>query len=207
MRLIISFAALFLLISLLQLSSGAIGPLDALAGIHLGFSQTQIGMLGSAHFLGFFIGCWWSPRIMGSVGHSRAFAVFAAFGATGAIAHPMIVDPTAWAIMRIMTGLCIAGCYTVVEAWLQAKLTNKTRGRVMGAYRVVDIGAAALAQLMIGALDPASYVSYNLLAILCCACLFPLTLTQSRQPKTPDAPRLHPIRTAITSPLGPQELW
>jgi MFS family permease len=96
----------------------------------------------------------------------------------------------------------IARCYTVVEAWLQAKLTNKTRGRVMGAYRVVDIGAAALAQLMIGALDPASYVSYNLLAILCCACLFPLTLTQSRQPKTPDAPRLHPIRTAITSPLG-----
>ena len=72
----------------------------------------------------------------------------------------------------------------------------------MGAYRVVDIGAAALAQLMIGALDPASYVSYNLLAILCCACLFPLTLSQSRQPKTPDAPRLHPIRTAITSPLG-----
>ncbi len=202
MRLIISFAALFLSISLLQLSSGAIGPLDALAGLQSGFSQTQIGLLGSAHFLGFFIGCWWSPRLMGSVGHSRAFAVFAAFGAIGAIAHPMIVDPTAWAIMRIMTGLCIAGCYTVVEAWLQAKLTNQTRGRVMGTYRVVDIGASSVAQLMIGVLDPASYVSYNLLAILCCACLFPLTLTQSREPETPKAPRLHPIKTAIMSPLG-----
>jgi MFS family permease len=202
MRLLISFAALFLSISLLQLSSGAIGPLDALAGLQRGFSQTQIGLLGSAHFLGFFIGCWWSPRLMGSVGHSRAFAVFAAFGAIGAIAHPIIVDPTAWAIMRIMTGLCIAGCYTVVEAWLQAKLTNKTRGRVMGTYRVVDIGASSVAQLMIGVLDPASFISYNLLAILCCACIFPLTLTQSRQPITPDAPRLHPIRTAITSPLG-----
>jgi len=202
MRLLISFAALFLSISLLQLSSGAIGPLDALAGLQRGFSQTQIGLLGSAHFLGFFIGCWWSPRLMGSVGHSRAFAVFAAFGAIGAIAHPIIVDPTAWAIMRVMTGLCIAGCYTVVEAWLQAKLTNKTRGRVMGTYRVVDIGASSVAQLMIGVLDPASFISYNLLAILCCACIFPLTLTQSRQPITPDAPRLHPIRTAITSPLG-----
>jgi MFS family permease len=202
MRLLISFAALFLSISLLQLSSGAIGPLDALAGIQRGFSQTQIGLLGSAHFLGFFVGCWWSPRLMGSIGHSRAFAVFAAFGAIGAIAHPMVIDPTAWAIMRIMTGLCIAGCYTVVEAWLQAKLTNNTRGRVMGTYRVVDIGASSLAQLMIGVLDPASYVSYNLLAILCCACIFPLTLTQATQPKTPDAPRLHPIKTAITSPLG-----
>ena len=146
MRLVISFAALLLSISLLQLSSGAIAPLDALSGIQRGFSQTQIGMLGSAHFLGFFAGCWWSPRLMGSIGHSRAFAVFAAFGAIGAIAHPMIVDPFAWAIMRIMTGLCIAGCYTVVEAWLQAKLTNETRGRVMGVYRAVDIGASAVAQ-------------------------------------------------------------
>ena len=202
MRLVISFAALLLSISLLQLSSGAIAPLDALSGIQLGFSQTQIGMLGSAHFLGFFAGCWWSPRLMGSIGHSRAFAVFAAFGAIGAIAHPMIVDPFAWAIMRIMTGLCIAGCYTVAEAWLQAKLTNETRGRVMGVYRAVDIGASAVAQLMIGFLDPASYVSYNLLAVLCCACLLPLTLTQSREPEIPDAPRLHPIKTAITSPLG-----
>ena len=139
---------------------------------------------------------------MGSVGHSRAFAVFAAFGAIGAIAHPMLIDPTAWAIMRIMTGLCVAGCYTVVEAWMQAKVTNESRGRVLGTYRVVDIGASSLAQLMIGVLEPASYVSYNLLAIFCCACLLPLTLTQSRQPETPKSPRLHPIRTAIVSPLG-----
>lgn len=202
MRLLISFAALFLSITFLQLSSGAIGPLDALSGLKLGFSQTQIGLLGSAHFLGFFVGCWWSPRLMGSVGHTRAFAAFAAFGAIGAIAHPMMVDPTAWAIMRIMTGLCVAGCYTVVEAWMQAKLTNQTRGRVMGTYRVVDIGASSVAQLMIGVLEPGSYMSYNLLAIFCCACLFPLTLSKSEQPKTPAAPRLHPIRTALLSPLG-----
>ena len=202
MRLLISFAALFLSITFLQLSSGAIGPLDALSGMQIGFSQAQIGLLGSAHFLGFFIGCWWSPRLMGSVGHSRAFAVFAACGAIGAIAHPMLIDPIAWALMRIMTGLCVAGCYTIVEAWMQAKLTNATRGRVMGTYRVVDIGASSVAQLMIGVLDPASYISYNLLAILCCACIFPLTLTQSTQPQTPTAPRLHPIKTAILSPLG-----
>jgi MFS family permease len=202
MRLLISFAALFLSITLLQLSSGAIGPLDALSGFQLNFTKTQIGLLGSAHFFGFFIGCWWSPRLMGSVGHSRAFAVFAAFGAIGAIAHPMLIDPTAWAIMRIMTGLCVSGCYTIIEAWLQSKLTNETRGRVMGTYRVVDIGASSLAQGMIAFLEPASYVSYNLLAIFCCACLFPLTLTQSQQPETPSAPRLHPIRTALLSPLG-----
>ena len=47
----------------------------------------------------------------------------------------LVIDPTAWAIMRIATGLCIAGCYTVIESWMQAKVTNETRGRAMGGYR------------------------------------------------------------------------
>ena len=74
MRLLISLAALLLSVLLLQLSSGGVGPLDALSGLELNFSRQEIGMLGSAHFFGFFIGCWWAPRLMGSVGHSRAFA-------------------------------------------------------------------------------------------------------------------------------------
>lgn len=202
MRLLISFAALLLSVVLLQLSSGAIAPLDALSGFKVGFSKSEIGLLGSAHFLGFFIGCWWCPRMIGNIGHSRAFAAFAACGAIAAIAHPMLIDPIAWALMRVMTGLCVAGCFTVIEAWLQAKLTNEIRGRVMGSYRVVDIGTSAVAQLMIGVLEPASYVSYNLLAILCCACIFPLTLTRSIAPEVPKTPSLRPIRAAMTSPLG-----
>lgn len=202
MRVMLSFAALFLSIALLQLSSGAIGPLDALSGVQEGFSTSQIGMLGSAHFLGFFIGCWWSPRLMGTVGHARSFAIFAAFGAIGAIAHPMFISASSWTLLRIMTGLCVAGCYTVIEAWMQARLTNENRGRVMGGYRVVDITASSLAQMMIGLLEPAAYFSYNLLAILCCACLLPLAMTKIEQPPVPKALSLQIRKTWAVSPLG-----
>ena len=202
MRLLISFAALFLSVALLQLSSGGVGPLDALSGIVLGFSTTQIGLLGSAHFVGFFIGCWWAPRLMGSVGHSRAFAAFTASGAIGLLAHMLVIDPYAWALMRVASGLCVAGCYTVIEAWLQAKVTNENRGRAMGVYRVADMGASLAAQLMIGVLEPASYVSYNLLTLLCCAALLPLALTKVSQPKTPSAPRLRPMLAVTRSPLA-----
>lgn len=202
MRLLISFAALFLSVILLQLSSGGVGPLDVLSGTQLGFSSVQIGLLGSAHFLGFFIGCWWAPRLMGSVGHSRAFAAFTAMGAIGLLSHMLLVDAYAWAAMRVATGLCIAGCYTVIEAWLQAKVTNETRGRAMGIYRMVDTGGSLGAQLLIGVLMPASYVSYNLLAILCCAALLPLTLTKLKQPPTPSAPRLRPRLAWSLSPLA-----
>ena len=163
MRLILSFSALFLSVLLLQLSSGGVAPLDALSGLALDFTKTQVGMLGSAHFVGFFIGCWWAPRLMGAVGHARAFAVFTALGAIGLLAHMMWIDATAWAVMRLATGLCVAGCYTVIEAWMNTRATNQNRGRVMGSYRIVDLGGSLAAQLLIGVLEPAHYLSYNVL--------------------------------------------
>mgnify|MGYP003673180438 CR=1 FL=1 len=202
MRMMISFAALFLSVILLQLSTGGVGPLDALSGLVLDFTNAQIGLLGSAHFFGFFIGCWWAPRLMGTIGHSRAFAAFTAAGAIGLLAHMLVIDAYAWALMRVASGLCVAGCYTVIEAWLQAKLTNETRGRAMGSYRVVDMGASLVAQMLISVLEPASYVSYNLLALLCCAALLPITLTRTTEPETPGALRLRPMLAVTRSPLA-----
>lgn len=202
MRLLISFAALFLSVILTQLSSGGVGPLDALSGLSLGFTTGAVGLLGSAHFVGFFVGCWWAPRLMGSVGHARAYAAFTAMGAIGLLAHMLVVDPIAWALFRVATGLCVAGCFTVVEAWLNAKAQNANRGRIMGAYRVVDLTGSLAAQLVISVLEPASYVSYNILAMLCCAALLPLTLTTASAPRTPDAPRLRPGLAWRVSPLS-----
>ncbi len=202
MRMLISFAALFLSVALLQLSSGGVGPLDALSGIALEFTTQEIGLLGSAHFVGFFVGCWWAPRLMGAVGHSRAFAAFTAAGAIGLLAHMLVIDAYAWALMRVASGMCVAGCYTVIESWLQAKVTNETRGRTMAVYRVVDMTGSLAAQMVISVLEPASYISYNILAILCCAALLPLTLTRVPQPETPDAPRLHPMLAFSRSPLA-----
>lgn len=106
MRLIVSFAALFLSVVLLQISSGGVGPLDALSGLALGFSTAQVGLLGSAHFVGFFIGCWWAPRLMGSVGHTRAFAAFVLGGA-------LVQYPVGWLAdridrRRVLIGLSVA---------------------------------------------------------------------------------------------------
>ena len=202
MQIMISFAALFLSVALVQLGSGSLGPLDTLAGAAAGFSAQEIGFLGSAHFVGFFIGCWLTPRLMGKVGHSRAFAAVAAIGAVAALLHPVIRDPMVWAFLRVGTGLAVAGAYTIVESWIQAKVDNASRGRVGSVYRIVDLVAQIGAQGLVAALDPASYVAYNIIATLCCLCLLPLTLTTSLPPPSDAAPRLRPLLVFAVSPLA-----
>lgn len=202
MAIAISFFSLFLSVTLLQLSSGGLGPLDALSGLVSGFSTEQIGLLGSAHFIGFFLGCWWAPRLIGTIGHSRAFAVFAASGTIGILLHMAWVDPYAWSVMRVMSGLCVAGCFTVIEGWIQAKVNNENRGRMLGIYRVVDMGAGLIAQLVVSVLEPAQYLSYNVLAMICCASLLPLALTRIPPPETQPALRLKPMAAARISPAA-----
>ncbi len=202
MVLVLPLAPLFLSVVLLQLANGGMGPIDALSGLALGFSAEQVGLLGSAHFLGFFIGCWWAPRLIGAVGHSRAFAAFTALGVMGILGHVLVSDPWAWAGLRIASGLCVAGTYTVIEAWLQARASNARRGRTMGLYRLTDSGAQLAAQLLIGVLEPASYVTYTALALICCGAMLPITLSRTPPPATPGAPRLRPALALICSPLA-----
>lgn len=202
MRTLISFAALFVSIAFVQLGSGALGPLDALAGAARGFSTEDIGLLGSAHFIGFFIGCWMTPRMMGAVGHARAFAVVAGIGAIAALLHPILPYAIAWAGLRIGTGIAVAGAYTIVDSWIQAKAENHNRGRIVSVYRIVDMTASVAAQGLIAVLDPTSYVAYNIIAVLCILCLFPLALTRSSPPAFAAAPRLRPLRAIRLSPLG-----
>ena len=203
MRLLLTFLPLLLSVCLLQLSSGGVGPLDALTGLEAGFTTGQVGLLGSAHFVGFFIGCWWAPRLMADVGHSRAYASMTALGAIGLVAHVLVTDPLAWALLRVASGVCVAGCYTVIEAWLNASVTNETRGRAMGGYRIVDIGASFAAQFMIGALASVeTYIAYTLLTIFCCASILPLAISRAAQPPRPATGRLRPALAWARSPLA-----
>lgn len=202
MHLLVSFTALFLSALLIQLGSGSLGPLDALSGAALGWNTPEIGLLGSAHFAGFFIGCWAMPRLIGRAGHSRAFATSAAIGATGVLLHPVLEGPNAWAALRVLSGISIAGCYTVIEAWMQAKIQKGMRGRIFGIYRMVDLGGAIAAQALIAVLTPAAHASYNIVAIFCVLSLVPLAVTRQVPPLLDHPPTLSPVRAWRVSPLA-----
>ncbi len=202
MRLIISLSALFISVIFVQVGSGSLGPLDALSGLELSFSPTEIGYLGSAHFLGFFLGCIASPYIVMRSGHARAFAVMAAVSTISILLHPVMEEPWFWMLLRIGGGFSVAGAYTVIESWLQSKLDNSNRATVFSIYRMVDMSGTLLSQLVIAGLTPAHYVSYNLIAMVACLALLPLALTQATLPSLPKAPSFKPFFVYSLSPLA-----
>ena len=59
---------------LTRTSGGSSG--GAAVAVACGFTTAEIGLLGSAHFLGFFAGCWLAPRFIG-----------------GVISMPLLTDP------------------------------------------------------------------------------------------------------------------
>ncbi|MEM9279412.1 MAG: MFS transporter [Pseudomonadota bacterium] len=202
MRLIISLSALLISVLFVQIGSGSLGPLDALSGLELNFSPTAIGYIGSAHFMGFFLGCVLSPYIVMRSGHARAFAVMAAISAISILLHPVLEEAWFWMVLRVASGFAVAGAYTVIESWLQSKLNNENRGRVFSIYRMVDMTGTLLSQLIIAGLTPAHYISYNLIAVVACLALVPLALTQTTMPALPKDQKFQPFFVFKLSPLA-----
>ena len=117
MRAMLSLSPLLASVLLVQLGVGVLGPLDALAAADLdNFSTRDIGLIGSAHFLGFLVGCVTAPGIMARAGHSRAFAAMAAIGVIGTLMHPVFETPEIWMALRFAGGFTMAGAYTVIES-------------------------------------------------------------------------------------------
>ena len=202
MRLLISLSALLVSTLFVQMGIGALRPFDAISGQALGFTPVEIGLLASGHFAGFLLGCIFGPVLVRRAGHSRAFAVMAGMAVISIIAHPILPDALFWAFIRILSGFSVAGCYTLIESWLQAKFTNAIRGRVFSIYRLVDMSGQVIANAMIAMLVPASYVSYNIIAIIMCLAILPLAVTQSKEPELPARVSYQPLFAISVSPLA-----
>lgn len=199
---LLPFLSLFISTFFLQLGLGSIAPVDALAGAAKGFSTLTLGFLGTAHFLGFGMGCFLSPIIISRVGHSRTFAIAAAIATVGALSHPLFPIPWVWLILRVLSGISIAMAYSVVESWFHARATNQVRGRIFSLYRISDMCGGMFAQFFIVMFDPSGYIVYNVIAILCCIALLPLAATAQQAPQIPETLRLRPLKVWKISPLA-----
>jgi len=200
--LLLPVAALLLGVSFLILGNGLLGLLIPVRAQGSGFATFSIGVMATAYFAGFALGCIRVPHLLMRVGHIRTFASLSALAACAALIHAMVVDPFSWTILRAITGFCLAGLYTTIESWLNAKAGNVHRGQIFSIYMVINYGAITLGQLMLAALPPQTFVPFAIVAICLSLALVPVSLTSSSAPTEMITARLRLRYLYGISPLG-----
>jgi MFS family permease len=188
--------------ALLLTGSGLQGTLLSYRAALEGWGDGTIALLMSSYFGGFLAGCFTAPHVVRRVGHIRAFAVFAAVAASAALLHSLLVSAGIWAMLRLVSGVCFAGLYMIIESWLNEKTGNAERARVISVYRLVDIGASTLGQFLLAANEPRTALPFAMLTILICLSLVPVSLTRTVAPPVPAKAELRVSRLYHVSPLA-----
>jgi MFS family permease len=193
-----------LLLSIVLLVSGN-AFLTTLLGIRLSIEEISpdvIGWVLVCYSIGFVLGTLYVQRIIGRVGHIRAFAAFAAMAAVVALMYPMAVSAIFWAVLRVLSGFCIAGVLVVIESWFSSRATNTNRGSLFAVYQVVFYLSAAGGQLLVNVGDPANFLPFSLAAILLAVALIPLALTLMEAPVIEQVHRMSVFKLARESFSG-----
>lgn len=166
------------------------------------FSTTAIGLMGTLFFAGFALGCAIGPRAVRRVGHIRCFAAFAALAAAAVLAHPLMLNPLSWWLLRFLVGLCFAVLYMVIESWLNEEVGNEIRGRVLSLYIIVGNLVTICGQLMLNLDAPSGPALFSIAAMLVALSLVPLSLTTAAAPKPVAVARLDLPALYRVSPTG-----
>ena len=197
-----SIRAILLSTALFLMGNGLIGTLTSLRGHLDGFTDLEIGVLGTCYFAGFMLGCFAGPHVLARAGHIRTFAVGAALVAAAILVQPIYTAPLVWFGVRAMVGFCNAHLYMALESWLNDRATNETRGQILSYYVIVNLISLILGQWLLLAASPMGFELFSIGAIVFCLCVAPVGMTRLPQPAPAPAPVLRLKRLFAISPVG-----
>ncbi len=194
--------ALLLGIVLIMLGNGMHFTLIGLRGGIEGFSATELAVVTSGYFAGFLSGARVAPVMIRRVGHVRVFAALGSFMSAGLIALPLLTDPIAWTLLRVLLGFCMSGIYVTAESWINDAATNETRGKVLAAYMIAQTLGIIGAQGLLTLGDAGTSALFIGASILVSISFAPILLSVSPVPVS-EVARPMPLRRLFTgSPLG-----
>ncbi|UAB90068.1 MFS transporter [Ruegeria sp. SCSIO 43209] len=194
--------ALLLGMGLLMVGNGLQGTLLGVRGEIEGFSTFEMSFVMSAYFLGFLGGSRLAPEMIRRVGHVRVFAALASFISAVMIMYPMLTDPIAWSIGRVIIGFCFSGVYVTAESWLNNAANNENRGQALSLYMMVQMTGVVSAQALLLVGDPAGYETFVIASILVSISFAPILLSISPTPAFDTTKPMTLRQLMETSPLG-----
>lgn len=202
LRTLLSISSLLFGLGVLLVGVGLLGTVLGIRAGLANFGDSLTGVVMAFYFAGYVIGTMTVPALIRRVGHIRVFAALAAVACAAAVAHGLLVDPLAWAVLRLITGACLVGVYMAIESWLSALSPNPMRGRVFGTYMTVSLLALGAGQFLLLVGDIRGLTPFAIVAILIALGLVPVALTRVREPHAVETPHLQVQSLWRTAPLG-----
>ena len=182
MRQLVPISALLVGMFALLAAGGLHSILIPIRGGLEGFSNYQIGFIGTGYALGFTAGCVLVPFVVRRAGHVRTFSALVALLAANILACALWADAWFWLALRIAAGFGFAGCYMIAESWLNERVSNAQRGFVFSVYAIVAQGGMMAGQFTLGAAAPSADTLFMVGAILYALAVVPTAISKAQSP-------------------------
>jgi MFS family permease len=193
---------LLLGVMLLMVGNGVQSSLLGIRGAIEGFTTFQLSVVMSAYYLGFLGGSRLAPEMIRRVGHVRVFAALGSLISAVLVLYPLLLDWTAWSVMRVIIGFSFSVIYVTAESWLNNTASNETRGQALSAYMIVQMLGIVAAQALLSVGDPVGFGLFIIPSVLVSLAFMPILLADTPAP-TFDEIRPMSFRELFKiSPLG-----
>jgi len=194
--------ALFLGMFMLMIGNGLQGTLLGLRGNLEGFSTLALSIVMSAYFVGFLFSSQVTPKLIRRVGHVRVFAALGSTISAVLIMYPILVEPWAWTLGRVIIGFCFCGVYITAESWLNDANGNETRGKALSIYLMVQMAGIVAAQYIVSQGDVGGYALFIIPSVLVSMAFAPILLSIRPTPQFAQTKPMTIRRLIQASPLG-----
>jgi MFS family permease len=174
--------ALFVGMFMLMVGNGLQGTLLGLRGEAEGFSTFELSIVMSAYFLGFLFSSRYTPELIRRVGHVRVFAALGSMISAVLVAYPVLIEPWAWTLGRVIIGFCFCGVYITAESWLNDASSNENRGKSLSLYMITQMAGIVFAQWIVSQGDVSGYVLFIIPSILVSLAFAPVLLSVRPMP-------------------------
>ena len=163
-------------IGITLMGTGLLGSLIGIRAEREGIGAGVMGVAMAMYYVGFVSGMPIMNRVLELLSRRRMFAVCTFGMGAAAFGYGLVVNPVAWLGLRYATGFLLAGCYLVVETWLNDLAHNDVRGKVMGLYVAVVAAGLVAGQIVLAFTEPSSWISFAIAGAITAVAFAPMVL-------------------------------
>ena len=122
------------------------------------------------------------------------------FGIAVLLAMPVFTSLGAWFVLRFALGISVGIAWIASEAWLNAIVTDRNRGKMLGLYVTCFAGGFALGPVIVGTVGLEGPVPFLIAAAILGASALPLPLARRALPPVPSHAAGNILRLMLLAP-------